>query len=340
MPSKINTQHQHFIALDILRIIAATMVVVFHLFYRGPFLKEDISLPVLDFAKYGYLGVNLFFILSGFLIAQSANNKSGLKFMIKRFIRIYPAYIICLGLTIITKLALSDTSYTFLEIFTNVLLSNWILKIPSIDGVYWSLHVELMFYCLMAIIWQSVSKRNKVDHLILIWLLISLVLNNVTIENELLKILRILTLGEYAGFFIIGILFYRLYKEGLKKHLILFSVFSLLTCLRSAYTEAISLNQLKIDPWISSLIIGLFTILFPILIRLRIKKKIKILGILAGATYPLYLVHQEVGYLIVKILKLTSISSGILLVVFFFLISILINQNLEIPIQKKLKNYV
>ena len=89
-----------FLWLDGLRGIAAGYVVAFHFF-------EGSS----KFASFGWLAVDLFFVLSGFVLCNtitqaSANGLSGLKtFVKKRFLRLYPVLIFALLLTLLTKLA-------------------------------------------------------------------------------------------------------------------------------------------------------------------------------------------------------------------------------------------
>mgnify|MGYP001576560831 CR=1 FL=1 len=65
--------------LDLIRFIAALYVVFYHLCYRG-FAKDNLSIlqfsPLENFAKYGYLGVDLFFIISGFVIIMSVKNSN------------------------------------------------------------------------------------------------------------------------------------------------------------------------------------------------------------------------------------------------------------------------
>jgi peptidoglycan/LPS O-acetylase OafA/YrhL len=61
--------------IDLLRFVAALYVVFYHYGFRG-FAKDDMSVvqyqPLEGFSKYGYLGVDLFFIISGFVILMTA----------------------------------------------------------------------------------------------------------------------------------------------------------------------------------------------------------------------------------------------------------------------------
>ena len=83
-----------FPLIDILRIFAAFLVVFYHYLFRGHAADSMMStnFPFGELLKYGYLGVDLFFIISGFVITKSIENRSLKQFIIARFIRLYPIY--------------------------------------------------------------------------------------------------------------------------------------------------------------------------------------------------------------------------------------------------------
>ncbi len=73
--------------LDIVRFLAAAMVVLFHYTW-----KNQQAGPAFDS---GWVGVEIFFVISGFVIASSANNVTAIAFIRRRFSRLYPAAICC-----------------------------------------------------------------------------------------------------------------------------------------------------------------------------------------------------------------------------------------------------
>src|SRR3954463_9240577 len=82
-------------ALDLLRLVAVLGVVAFHYGFRGPTEHgvPHVAIPELaGFGRYGFLGVSVFFVISGFVIAYSAEGRSGPGFAIARFARIYPTF--------------------------------------------------------------------------------------------------------------------------------------------------------------------------------------------------------------------------------------------------------
>ncbi|RZJ93005.1 MAG: acyltransferase, partial [Hymenobacter sp.] len=81
--------------IDLLRFVAAAAVVLYHFAYRGYHADHlsPVDYPVLgQVCKYGYLGVELFFLISGYVILHSAQGKSLGQFFVSRVQRLYPAY--------------------------------------------------------------------------------------------------------------------------------------------------------------------------------------------------------------------------------------------------------
>src|SRR2546427_494309 len=84
-------------ALDLLRLVAVLAVVLYHFGFWGPAAGGMPAMPWLaPVAKYGFLGVPVFFIISGFVIAYSAEGRTAAGFAIARFSRIYPTFVLCM----------------------------------------------------------------------------------------------------------------------------------------------------------------------------------------------------------------------------------------------------
>lgn len=149
--------------LDLVRFAAAAMVVWFHLAYFNSAFPQwtvgrvslgSINLPELaNTARWGWVGVEIFFVLSGFVICYSAQGKSAAAFALGRFLRLYPAVWICAPLTALILLWCRDTGIIRALIGSLVLFP----KGPWVDGVYWTLGIEMTFY---ALIWLIILCRQ------------------------------------------------------------------------------------------------------------------------------------------------------------------------------------
>src|ERR1700738_3983155 len=88
--------------LDLLRLLAAGSVVAFHFTYGNHSLGfNPVAYPaaVTAVTKYGFLGVQVFFFISGIVILNSASSGSARRFAISRMVRLYPAYWACVTVT-------------------------------------------------------------------------------------------------------------------------------------------------------------------------------------------------------------------------------------------------
>lgn len=138
------------ISLQILRALAATIVVILHVLQR-----LEIR-PIGDFFISGQYSVDIFFMLSGFLIYITTSKSTNVKkYISKRILRIYPMYIFTLILFIIYGVFFEKINYGIKTIIQNILMLPWDSKWfygNLIVGVAWSTMFELYFYSLFLVI--------------------------------------------------------------------------------------------------------------------------------------------------------------------------------------------
>lgn len=178
------TQTKRLLELDALRGIAAFGVVIYHYtngyewFFGHPNLE---SYHLLDsyiklYFPLGLYAVQLFFIISGFVILNSLeNSKRGTDFVFNRFSRLYPPYWTAICLTILSALILGFPPFrdnpplqTFLG---NLTMIHSVFKIQDIDPVYWTLKIELLFYIIM-FAFRQLKLLRWMDYGILSWITI------------------------------------------------------------------------------------------------------------------------------------------------------------------------
>lgn len=149
-----SAQKYRSLNFDILRSFAAIWVVFHHWVSHDGFQKKILysySIPDFlansSFLKLGYMGVDLFFILSGIVIGQSCLNNSWHRFSFSRFKRLYPSYLIA---TILALLLIPITykEYTFFDFtyFWSIFGVQWFFGFPTSIGPAWTLFYEIRFY--------------------------------------------------------------------------------------------------------------------------------------------------------------------------------------------------
>lgn len=149
---------QRFKFLDGLRGIAALWIVFYH--FNNLFLKRSLQ-PLPDLLNWvcnqGYLGVEIFFILSGFVIAYSLRNQTITfdylgKFIIKRSLRLDPPYWIILGCLLMLQLKNAyfkpgfEGGMSSTEVWASVFYLSDFLQTPRLLAVSWTLALEIQFY--------------------------------------------------------------------------------------------------------------------------------------------------------------------------------------------------
>lgn len=143
----------YYHGIDAVRFLAALMVVLFHLgrsvngtgSRAWPISEGRIGTSVADHVAWGAVGVEIFFIVSGLVIAQSAMRASPWRFLRSRAERLYPAVWICATVSFAVWTINGATSFLrdlllYLKSVMLIPFSDWI------DGPYWTLSHEIIFY--------------------------------------------------------------------------------------------------------------------------------------------------------------------------------------------------
>ena len=292
--------------LDYCRFAAAVSVLSFHYFWNGIANRKITSMDHVDaltsWASYGYLGVDLFFMISGYVIFLSARRRTTSQFVVGRATRIYPAYLVAMLVTAAFAcwLGVGETSVTLKQVVGNVLFYQPLHRQRFVDGVYWTLMYEVRFYFAVAVL-IAVGAQKHFDRVFKLW--------------PALMLLAVLAgpgawmdpergnwplLGGYYAFFASGALF-----------AIVRSAPSVTGCLALATSTALGLRyalaltgaQADTTQFAATalLLLSFTAVFFAINWSADRRELVLPLAATLGAlTYPLYLVHAHIGYMLLS----------------------------------------
>jgi peptidoglycan/LPS O-acetylase OafA/YrhL len=289
-------------SLDLLRLVAALSVMAFHYLFRGAaadgFLISGYP-SAAPAAVFGYLGVNLFFLISGFVIAWSAEGRSWRDFAVARFARLYPGYLVCMTVTFAVLWLARDPRLPadLPDYIANLPMFAPALGQPFMDGVYWSIVLEIVFYGWVALLLMTGLFQRRRLAVIAAWLAISAA-NEFVLKSGAL---RMALLTEYAPFFAGGMLAQHMVSKGRSVEA---AVLALAAFLLACDTLTVTRDWMQVHYGVSlspARLLGANLVIHAlfaaaVLLRRRIAPT-PFIVLLGGLTYPLYLLHQNVGYL-------------------------------------------
>jgi peptidoglycan/LPS O-acetylase OafA/YrhL len=290
-------------ALDLLRLVAVAAVLLYHYGFWGPSSQDvpQVALPwTASFAQYGFLGVPVFFIISGFVIAYSAEGRTATGFAIARFSRIYPTFLFCMTLTFLASLTMGPPHFEtgLAQWCANLFIAAPALGHPYMDAAYWSLVIEVAFYAWVALLMAAKLFPRHLDLIILIWL-------GMTFANELTidaPILEKILLADDSGFFAVGLAIYELYRG--RRDLKLYAIFALSvgTAVFQSLHKLIRLaphtGGAFDDAVVVAICLGSIAVIFLATRLRRLPLPGGLVLAIGGLTYPLYLLHMQLGYVV------------------------------------------
>lgn len=298
-----STNSSRIVELDGLRGIAALAVLYFH--YTTQFNKffgytDTIWWP----AHQNPFGLPIFFMLSGYFIAKAIED--GIRpsdFAVSRFSRLFPVYWPCVLITFFIVHAgnLSPYEVRFHQLLVNMTMVQEFFRVPHVDGAYWALTVEISFYIWMLALCAS-GRFQRFEFFLAPWLVAVLfwgwkdfLLPDFHLKHRIVKFLLLGT-GHLFG---AGIIAYRVRIHG-------WTIF-----------RAILLAACVAIPWIIPGYRGRFsTSCAMVLVLVSVLKTLPMfrwrpLVFIGTISYPLYLLHQYIGYVIIRHLTSSGINANI-----------------------------
>ena len=277
--------------------------------YSPEYLFSDLAGN--NFAKYGWVGVDIFFIVSGYCIAMTiVRTNTFLDFIVKRFARLYPAYFV-FGLTTLIFyyfFELPGREVGLFEGFMNLIFANFIpgLNFKYIDGIYWALIVEIKFYIFFGIIY-FISRSLSTS--IMIWLTFSVILTLIKVVDHSNNFIFLTSICPHLNLFLLGLSIYKF--KDLK---ILFKIIIILYVVISIYfTDRFTEN------------VVLFYLIFSltsIILFKKFKINFKPLTLIGLISYSWYLSHNAIGIIIIRELNKLNYNTFSIITAFIFTLTL------------------
>ena len=339
-----NPRQQHVIAIDLVRFLAAVLVLLSHLAFSiaergdskpallsGGTMPESI-LPGLSF--YGWIGVQIFFVISGIVIAYSARGATPYAFLRSRVVRLVPAAWLCSTLTLLVLMwhfggINTDLSRGYRH---SMLFLPWY---PWIDNVFWTLGVEISFYAVVGVlIWRGREKAIDLLAAVLAWICLAYWVAFTLGQTGTVPVFAALYKGvpylvdralelllvKHGVFFAAGIYIWAVLIDGQKRPSWATLAATVAACVIQIFWTNVDNNDGRGNPWWPALALwlgGLAVILLGIRHNAAwrsSKTLVSLLRVLGLMTYPLYLLHQNIGSVLVGVARRAELSPVLSLV--------------------------
>lgn len=286
--------------LDYLRFIAAAAVLLFHYFAKGIEAGRIVGIEQtssVGWAKYGYLGVHLFFLISGFVILRSAQGRSARSFAVHRAVRLYPAFwVAVIATAAVTALwgGGAGLSVSPSQVVVNLTMAPGVFNVTLVDGVYWTLLLELYFYLAIFVL-LLLGQARRLGAWIPWWVFVQFAVLMVTPQWT-----SVIYLGNSFVLFSLGALISEIFGRGVTLTRSLALVLGIyMACewgTRSVDSEAVKGLDYS-SPVLVTVTLACVTVLMMAASkrvgRLRLPKSQQI----GALTYPLYLLHAHIGFI-------------------------------------------
>jgi peptidoglycan/LPS O-acetylase OafA/YrhL len=227
--------------------------------------------------NYGKFGVEIFFVISGFVIPYSLYRGSYVidyyfKFLWKRIIRLHPPYLISLLLTLIISYASHKARHvSYNETPLTIIQSLFYYHIPSDNPVYWTLRVEAEYYIFIGLIYPLLIRYKNITLVIGFPLLIAV--------SEYTSLYNYVSFFKYLPIFMLGVVGFMMYLKLVDTRI---SAISVLTITAACF----------VTQELPGTICALLTLLFILFYRRKLSRSLEYPGKLS---YSIYLIHFPIG---------------------------------------------
>ncbi|MEV2217966.1 acyltransferase [Streptomyces sp. NPDC050997] len=333
-------------AVDGIRLLAALMVAMHH--YAGTSRVNqpgnaiwgrpvsDIMPTVFRLSSYGWIGVEIFFVISGFVICMSCWGRTPRQFFVSRVIRLYPAYWFAVLFTTGVLVAVPGVweRPRMREVLLNLTMLQSGSGVANVDGVYWTLWSELRFYLLFLVVVATGLTYRKVVLFCCVWGAAAMLA-----PVSGLPLLELVANPEGAWYFIAGLALYLMHRFG--QDLLLWGILAM-AWLMGQLELGQRIDEVEhVSGWRGSVLIFTVFLLLMVAVALGATDRVRWKWLVtAGAlTYPLYLIHYAAGTAMINRLRDTMDARLLVVVVLagFLALSWLVHRFVERPVAGMVK---
>lgn len=305
--------------LDGLRLLAALSVVLFHwtAWHHGHWGRHGETAAeawpwLSQFSSVGALGVQLFFVISGFVILLSSFGKSPARFIGSRVGRLYPAYwVAVLATSLLTFVIWPEmgTERTPADIPANLTMFQGGMGVGHIDGVYWTLWVEMKFYLWILAFTLIGMTVRRVLVFALAWPLLGNVLYFILQSSgQQVAWVEHVFFPQYSALFAGGMALFLIFRFGHTPlrwvALVVNVVVGGLWSARVQQPETVELTGYDYPFWLFvGITAGLFALVAVMVLTPLAGVRVPGMTLAGQLTYPVYLIHQLWGWWIIMLLS-------------------------------------
>ena len=330
-------------ALDGLRLIAALMVAAYHYGGRDGEVAEawgtspSAQFPTLHgWFAYGCLGVQVFFVISGFVICMSGWGRTLTSFFASRAARLLPSYWAAVVL-VTAVFALPVVAYRAVspsDALLNLTMLQQPLGADRVLGVCWTLWAEIRFYALFALcVVLPGATRRRIILFCAAWTLAAALAQG---AGE--PLLDLVLMPEYAPFFIGGVGLYLVHRD--RRDAYAWGIVAVSWLIGQHYAVARLWHAPDVDAFSYRSSLGIvlvvtcgFLAVAAIALGWLARADRRWLTVVGALTYPFYLVHEHLGWVVIEALHqglgLPSSVTALLTVAAMLLLARLLNRYVE-----------
>ncbi|MFF0225224.1 acyltransferase family protein [Streptomyces sp. NPDC004629] len=332
--------------VDGIRLVAALMVVVHH--YAGTKRADqpgnaiwdrpvsDLMPTVFRFASFGWIGVEIFFVISGFVICMSCWGRTPRQFFVSRVIRLYPAYWFGVVFTTGVLVALPGVwdRLAMRDVLFNLTMLQAGSGVPNVDPVYWTLWSELRFYLLFLVVVAMGLTYRRVVVFCCVWGAAAMLA-----PVAKLPLLNLVADPSGAWYFIAGLALYLMHRFG--QDLMLWGILAM-AWLMGQRELGMRVEYEGVSSWRGAVLIFTVFMLVMVAVALGLTDRIRWKWLVTAGflTYPLYLMHYVAGTTLIHRLRDTMDVRLVVAVVIaaFLALSWLVHRFVERPVARTLKS--